>query len=109
MAAKSRPSPPRAAMQRIQEILARGAGPDRMARVVDDIVTKFREEGDADQAREWMEELAEGFGENAEAAMEAIDDIDAGQKAERAHAERAARSMMACRDAFARHAAAPSS
>jgi len=107
MAPRNAPSPQRAAMQRISEVLARGAGPDRMEREVEAIVVRLREQGDGDQVVEWLEELAEGFGANAEAAMEALDEIDAGQKAERRHAERAAQAMATCRDAFSRHARLP--
>jgi len=104
MPSKTAPSPTRAAMQRITEILARGAGPDRMGRVVDDIVARLHDEGDPEEVQAWLEELRDGFADSAEAAIEAVDEIDAGQKAERRHAENAARAMEACRDAFGRHA-----
>ena len=107
MPQKSRQSPVQLAFKRILEILARGAGPDRMGREADAIVVQLREQGDAEQVQTWLEELRDGFAENAEAAFEAIDEIESTQKAERRHAENAANAMVACRDAFGRHLRAP--
>ncbi|SHI47689.1 hypothetical protein SAMN02745194_00487 [Roseomonas rosea] len=107
MAQKRPPSPQRAAMQRIVEILARGAGPERMDREVDAIVARLRESGDAEEVQAWLEELRDGFAENAESAAEAVDEIESTEKAAQRNAERAAAAMGACRDAFARHLRAP--
>ncbi|MBP0446729.1 hypothetical protein J8J14_18295 [Roseomonas sp. SSH11] len=107
MAQKQSSSPQRAAMQRISELLGRGAGPDRMDREVDAIVSRLRAEGEAEQVQEWLETLRDGFAENAEAALEAVDEIESTEKAARRHAENAARAIAACRDAFSRHLRAP--
>ena len=106
MAQKRSPSPQRLAMQRITEILGRGAGPDRAAREVEAIVERLRASGDPEEVRAWLEELRDGFAESAEAALEAVDEIESSEKAARRHAETAAQAMAACRDAFARHLAA---
>ena len=100
------PSPTKAAFTRLQEILGRGAGPDRMPREVEAIVIRLREQGDADQVQEWLEELRDGFAENVGPAYEAIEEIESSQKAARLHAEKAARAMEAARDAFGRALAA---
>jgi hypothetical protein len=107
MAQKRTPSPQRAAMQRIVEVLARGAGPERMEREVDAIVVQLRAAGDSEEVQVWLEELRDGFAENAESAAEAVDEIESTEKAARRNAERAAAAMGACRDAFARHLRMP--
>ncbi|HEY8611851.1 MAG TPA: hypothetical protein VIL69_11240 [Roseomonas sp.] len=102
-APKRGPSPPRAAMNRLSAVMQRGATPDRMAREVDAVVAQLREAGDAEEVRAWLEELRDGFAESAETAAEAVDEVDASEKAARRHAENAAQAMAATRDAFARH------
>lgn len=105
--AQKPPSPRNAALSRLAEVMARGAGPERMEREVDAVVDRLREAGDDEMLRGWLEELRDGFAENAEAAIEAIDEIEPTEKAARRQAENAARAMAATRDAFARHLAAP--
>ena len=100
-------SPQRAAITRLSEVMARGASPDRMVREVDVVVAPLREAGDAEQVQTWLEELRDGFAENAAAALEAIDEVESNEKAQRRHAENAANAMAATRDAFARHLGAP--
>ena len=107
MAPKRAPSPQRAAMARLTETMARGATPDRMVRQVDVVVETLRAQGDAEEVQVWLEELRDGFAETAEAAFEAIDEIESTEKAARRHAENAAHAMVACRDAFARHLRVP--
>ncbi|MFH5924083.1 hypothetical protein [Roseomonas xinghualingensis] len=107
MAQKRPPSPQRAAMNRLMEAMARGATPDRMVRQVDAVVATLREQGDAEQVQEWLEEMRDGFAESAEAAAEAIDEVESTEKAARRAAENAARAMAAVRDAFTRHLGAP--
>jgi hypothetical protein len=102
-AQKRSPSPPRAAMTRLIEAMARGATPDRMVRQVHAVVDTLREQGDPEEVRGWLEELRDGFAENTEAAIEAIDEVESTEKAARRHAENAAQAMAATRDAFAQH------
>ena len=97
------PSPTRAAFTRLSTVLQRGASPDRMTREVDAVVDDLREGAEAEDLRNWLEELRDGFGEAAEAAAEAVDEVDSSEKAARRHAENAAQAMVAIRDAFARH------
>jgi DNA repair ATPase RecN len=94
-------------MTRLIETMARGATPDRMARQVDAVVETLREQGDPEEVQAWLEEMRDGFAESAEAAVEAIDEVESTEKAARRHAENAARAMAATRDAFARHLGAP--
>jgi hypothetical protein len=89
------------------ETMTRGATPDRIVRQVEVVVATLREQGDPEQVQIWLEEMRDGFAESAEAAFEAIDEVEATEKAARRNAENAARCMAACRDAFARHLAAP--
>ncbi len=107
MAQKRPPSPQRQAMTRLTEAMARGATPDRMVRQVEAVVATLREQGDPEQVQQWLEEMRDGFAESAEAALEAVDEVESTEKAARRAAENAARAMAACRDAFARHLAAP--
>jgi len=104
-APKRAPSPTRAAFARLSAVMQRGATPDRAVREVDAVVGDLREAGDSDELRDWLEELYEGFSQSAEAAAEAVDEVDSGEKAARRHAELAAQSMAAIRDAFRRHMA----
>lgn len=101
------PSPPRVAFNRLGAVMQRGASPDRMAREVDAVVAQLRDAGDAEEVQAWLEELRDGFAESAEAAAEAVDEVDSQEKAARRHAENAAQAMAATRDAFARHLAEP--
>jgi hypothetical protein len=94
-------------MARLMETMARGAAPDRMMRLVDAVVTTLREQGDPEQVQDWLEEMRDGFAESAEAAVEAINEVESTEKAARCHAENAARAMAAVRDAFSRHLVAP--
>ncbi|WP_424137317.1 hypothetical protein [Roseomonas chloroacetimidivorans] len=104
-APKRAPSPERAAMNRLAAVMQRGATPDRMAREVDAVVAQLREAADLDQVQTWLEELRDGFAESADAAAEAVDEVEVTEKAARRHAENAALAMAATRDAFARHLA----
>jgi hypothetical protein len=89
------------------EAMARGATPDRMVRQVDAVVMTLRDQGDAEQVQVWLEEMRDGFADSAEAAAEAIDEVESTEKAARRAAENAARAMVAVRDAFAQHLVAP--
>ncbi|MFH5924524.1 hypothetical protein [Roseomonas xinghualingensis] len=97
------PSPQRVALDRLAAVMQRGATPDRMAREVDTVVARLRDAADAEQVQIWLEEMRDGFAESAEAAAEAVDEVEATEKAARRHAENAALAMAATRDAFARH------
>ena len=103
-AAPRRPSSPVKQLQtRLMETMARGADPAHMTRAVDAGVETLRAEGSPDEVQDWLEELRDGFAESTEAAIEAIEEVESTEKAARRHAETAAQSMAACRDAFARH------
>jgi hypothetical protein len=102
-APKRAPSPQRVALNRLSAVMQRGAAPDRMAREVDAVVAQLRDTADAEQVQAWLEEMRDGFAESADAAAEAIDEVEVTEKAARRHAENAALAMAATRDAFSRH------
>lgn len=94
------PSPEKAAIKRLGETLQRGATPDRMAREVHGVVDGLRAAGEAETVREWLEAMRDTFAEGAEAAAEAVDDVDSSDAAGVKRARQSLAAFEATRDAL---------
>lgn len=85
----ARPSVQQEVMTRITRLMQKEPSPARAVMEVETIVAGMRREGDAEQVQGWLEEMRDGFAEAAEQAAEAVDEVEAGQKAEKRKAENA--------------------
>ncbi|WP_376095888.1 hypothetical protein ACE7GA_03870 [Roseomonas sp. CCTCC AB2023176] len=94
------PSPEKAAIKRLGETLQRGATADRMTREVQGVVDGLREAGDEETVKEWLEAMRETFAEGAEAAAEAVSDVDTSDAAGAKRARQSLAAFEATRDAL---------
>ena len=94
-------------MTRITRLMQKEPSPHRAVLEVETIVANLRQQGDAEQVQGWLEEMRDGFAEATEAAAEAVDEVEAGQKAERRKAENAVVCLREISRAFGRALAEP--
>ena len=88
--APARPSVQQEVMKWITRLMQKRPSPARAVMEAEAIAADLRREGDEDQVRSWLEEMRDGFAEASEQAAEAVDEVEATKKVERAAAENAA-------------------
>ncbi|MCR0981772.1 hypothetical protein [Roseomonas populi] len=98
----ARPSVQQEVATRITRLMQKEPTPARCVMEVETIVSNLRRDGDAEQVSTWLEELRDGFAEASEQAAEAVDEVEATQKAERRKAENAVVCLRAISQAFGR-------
>ena len=96
----SRPSVQSEVMTPITRLMQKEPTPHLCVLEVETNVANLRQQGDAEQVQGWLEEMRDGFAEATEAAAEAVDEVEASQKAEKRKAENAVHCLRAISQAF---------
>jgi uncharacterized membrane-anchored protein YjiN (DUF445 family) len=92
--------PPKAALQRISNLIARGFDAGRVQREAADVLSTWATTLEADDLREHLDEVLEQLVEGVEAAQDMGSEIEADDAASAKVHQRSVGALIAARDAF---------